>query len=315
MIQDTNAYIPARVTAVHRERYAVLTARGEGFARLKAAAYRDAGTRDLPTVGDYVDLIDNEQGDGLIVATHPRRSLFTRKLPGTSVREQAVAANFDEVFVLVSLNRDFSPRRIERYAALSWQSGATPVVVLTKRDLAGEISRQILEAAAAAPGADVCAVSACTGEGLPALFARLSPGKTVALLGSSGVGKSTLVNALAGQCLMKTGDIREEDARGRHTTTARQLLTLPMGAHVIDTPGMRELGLWDAEEGLREAFDDIEALARSCRFYDCAHRTEPGCAVRGAMEAGELDEKRLQSYEKLRREAARRERRKQRGRR
>ncbi len=308
MTEQNHGIIPARVTAVHRERYAVTCAQGALYARLKTAVYANAEALSYPTVGDMVDLLPNATGDSLIVGTHARKSLFARKTPGPTMGEQAVAANFDEVFILASLNRDFNPRRIERYAALAWQSGGTPVAVLTKLDLSPDPGPQLAAAYAAAPGTDVYAVSARTGEGLPALRERLSPGKMIVLIGSSGVGKSSLVNALAGETLMDVGDIREEDARGRHTTTHRQLLTLPSGALVIDTPGMRELGLWDAEEGLRDVFGDIDALACGCRFSDCAHGAEPGCAVKRAIEEGVLDAARLKSYEKLKREAARRRR-------
>lgn len=307
--QEPMAQTTALVTAVHRERYAVRHGDGtQGHARIKQAAYRDAPLQHLPTVGDRVTLLHNPAGDSLILGTLPRKSHFLRKLPNVSVGEQAVAANFDEVFILASLNQDFNPRRLERYAAQAWQSGGTPVIILTKADLAGDPAAQVADAYNAAPGVDVHVVSAVTGEGLDAVRTRLLPDRSVVLLGSSGVGKSSLVNALAGQMLMDTGDIREDDARGRHTTTHRQLLTLPNGAIIIDTPGMRELGLWDAEEGLKDAFGDIEALAVGCRFGDCAHKAEPGCAVKRAVEAGQLEAGRLRNYHRLQREAARRER-------
>lgn len=305
MTQETMTQT-ARVTAVHRERFELIGEEGPLFARLRQSAYRDVETREYPTVGDTVDILFNALGDSQIVRTHPRRSHFLRKLPGKTVGEQAVAANFDEVFILASLNYDFNPRRIERYTALAWQSGGAPVVVLTKLDLVEDASRQLFEAHAAAPGAEVYAVSAHTGDGMEALRERLAPGKTIVLLGSSGVGKSSLVNALAGEALMEIGDIREDDSRGRHTTTYRQMISLPSGVDVIDTPGMRELGLWDAEEGVKEAFEDIDALAKACRFSDCAHEAEPGCAVKRAIEEGELDAARLKSYHKLLREAERR---------
>lgn len=305
-MNKTETLMSARVTAVHRDRFAITGERGEGFARLKLGAYQSAEARDYPTVGDMVDILYNPQGDSQIIATHPRRSQFLRKVAGKTYGEQAVAANFDEVFIVASLNRDFNVRRIERYAALAWQSGGTPVIILTKLDLVADAAAQIHETMQAAPGAEVYAVSAHTGEGMEGLRARLSPGKVIALLGSSGVGKSSLVNALAGEILMDVGDVREEDARGRHTTTHRQMLALPVGVHIIDTPGMRELGLWDAEEGVKAAFDDIETLAAGCRFSDCRHGTEPGCAVRQAIAEGTLEEARLKSFEKLQREAERR---------
>lgn len=299
----------ARIAAVFRERYQLATDAGEAYARLKAGAFQGVDARAYPTVGDWVEIIPNPLGDAWITAVAPRKSLFMRKLPGKSVGEQAVAANFDDVLIVTSLNQDFSGRRIERYVALAWQSGGTPVIVLTKRDLATAETAASYESAAqeAAPFVDVLTVSAHTGEGLDALRERLSQGQTAALLGSSGVGKSSLVNALLGCDRMHVAEIREDDARGRHTTTHRQLITLPTGACIIDTPGMRELGLWDANEGVAAAFDDIESLSALCRFSDCAHDAEPGCAVKQAIEEGALDAGRLRSYHKLQREAARRQ--------
>lgn len=199
-----------------------------------------------------------------------------------------MAANFDTVFILQSLNHDFNERRLERYVTLAWQSGAVPAVVLTKADLTQDSAEARRRAERLAAGVGVFAVSAKTGEGLAALDGYLRPGKTVVFLGSSGVGKSSLLNALAGEELMETGGIREDDSRGRHTTTHRQLFRLDSGAMVIDTPGMRELGMWDVSEGLSEAFTDVQALLGRCRFSDCRHQQEPGCAVREALETGVL---------------------------
>jgi ribosome biogenesis GTPase len=207
------------------------------------------------------------------------------------------------------MNADFNARRLERYLATAWQSGAEPVVVLTKADLADDPQAAIAEAEAVAFGAPVLAVSAVTGAGMAALAAYLKPAETAVLVGSSGVGKSSLVNALAGETLMATAAIREDDARGRHTTTHRELIRLPSGALVLDTPGMRELGLVDADEGLSTTFEDIEALAEACRFGDCGHTNEPGCAVREALETGALDAGRWKSFQKLQRELAHQQRR------
>ncbi len=293
---------PARITAVHKDRFAIVTEWGEGYARVKGSAYYD-GREPYPTVGDFVAIEHNPTGDSRILRTLPRRTWFSRRSPDPTRGEQAVAANFDYVLILQSLNQNFNPNRLERYMALAWESGAQPVVVLTKLDLVGNAFDQILRAELAAPGAAVHAVSTKTGEGLGALRPYLQPGKTLVFLGSSGVGKSSLVNALAGTELMATGAIREEDGRGRHTTTHRQLLMLPQGCMIIDTPGMRELGMWDAAAGIGEAFPEIEPLLGKCRFRDCAHGAEPGCAIRTAIDLGELEEARWLRYCQLQRES------------
>jgi len=299
---------PARVTAVHRDRYEVVTEHGPRHARLKSGVYFGAGGTpadvDFPTVGDAVTLQLVPDGDSLITATLPRTSYFSRRDPDQGRGEQAVAANFDHCLIVASLNRDFNLRRIERYLAHAWDSGAVPVVVLTKADLVDTADAQVRATLQIADFADVIAVSTVTGVGLDRLARHLRPGTTAVLLGSSGVGKSTLVNALAGAEVMATSAIREDDARGRHTTTHRQLLMLPSGALVIDTPGMRELGMWDAGEGLSRAFADVEdLLERGCRFSDCRHTSEPGCAVTEAIADGDLARARWDSYLKLQREA------------
>ena len=290
--------LPARITAQHKERYEIVCPRGRTFARLKAGAYYGSGAL-FPTVGDYVMVKEVENGDALILSTLPRSSCFSRRAPGPVPREQAIAANFDYVFILQSMNRNFNLRRLERYLALAWQSGATPVVVLTKADLTEDRAAFLAQAESAAPGVPVHAVSARTGEGMAALAPYLQPGKTLVFLGSSGVGKSSLVNALAGEEVMAVGGIREADGRGRHTTTHRQLIRLKGGVLIIDTPGMRELGMADASEGLENTFADVEALLGKCRFSDCRHEREPGCAIRAAIASGELDAARWESYRKL----------------
>ncbi len=297
--------IPARVTAVHKERFAIVCEAGECFARLKASTYYNDRTEDFPTTGDFVLIRYNESGDSVITRTLPRRAYFARRSPEFGRGEQAVAANFDSVFIMQSLNFDFNPKRLERYLALSWQSGAIPVVILTKSDLVEDCETQLLEAQRVASGVDVFAISAKTGAGIDALGAYLSPGKTIVLLGSSGVGKSSFVNALSGENVMSVNSIREDDSKGRHTTTHRQLILLDSGVMVIDTPGMRELGMWEAEEGLGEAFSDVEQFLGQCRFSDCRHETEPGCAVKAAIARGELSQKRWESYQKLQREVSR----------
>ncbi len=307
-VPDTNARpgIPARVTAQHKDRYEIVCEHGRTHARLKTKEYY-AGSELFPTAGDYVMIDYIENGDSRILSTLPRRTFFARWAPGTIPGEQAVAANFDYVFVLQSMNQNFNLRRLERYLTLAWQSGATPVVVLTKADLAEDAEAWLARAARAAGSAEIRAVSARTGYGLDGLGKYLQPGRTLVFLGSSGVGKSSLVNALAGEELMAEGGIRLRDGRGRHTTTHRELIRLPDGALIIDTPGMRELGMWEAEEGLTDAFADVEQFLGQCRFSDCRHEREPGCAVRAALQSGELDSARWESYQKLHAEAADRE--------
>ena len=222
-------------------------------------------------------------------------------------RDQAVAANFDYVFIMQSLNLDFNPKRLERYLTLAWQSGATPVILLTKADMVEDYWDYLSQVERVAMGVNTHVVSAHTGYGLNRLNAYLQPGKTVVFLGSSGVGKSSLVNALAGEPVMVVKAIREDDSKGRHTTTHRQLIRLKSGVMIIDTPGMRELGMWDVSEGLADAFEDVEKHLGRCRFSDCKHEKEPGCAIRAAISAGELEPARWESYRKLKEEAVDRE--------
>ena len=294
--------VPARITAQHKERYEIICPHGFTYARLKAGAYY-AGEALFPTVGDYVMVSEVENGDSLILSTLSRRSFFARRAPGSAPKEQAIAANFDFVFILQSMNQNFNLRRLERYLTLARQSGAVPVIVLTKADLTQERASFLAQAESVASGVPVHAVSARTGDGLGALEAYLKPGKTLVFLGSSGVGKSSLVNALAGEEVMATAAIREGDSKGRHTTTHRQLIRLKSGVLIIDTPGMRELGMAEASEGLKSTFEDVERYLGKCRFSDCRHDREPGCAVRAAIAAGELDEARWESYRKLQSEA------------
>ena len=294
--------IPARVTAVHKERYEIVCAHGITHARLKTREYF-VDTQDFPTAGDFVMIQYIDNGDSLILATLPRRTCFSRREPGPIPRDQAVAANFDYVFIMQSLNQDFNPKRLERYLTLAWQSGATPVILLTKADLVEDYWDYLTQVERVALGVNTHVVSAHTGQGLSRLNAYLQPGKTVVFLGSSGVGKSSLVNALAGQELMAVSAIREDDSKGRHTTTHRQLIRLDSGVMVIDTPGMRELGMWDASEGLVDAFADVEKYLGRCRFSDCHHESEPGCAIKAAISAGELDPMRWESYQNLKEEA------------
>ena len=294
--------IPARVTAVHKERYEIVCQHGITHAKLKTKEYY-VNTQDFPTAGDFVMVNYIENGDSQITATLPRRTFFSRREPGPIPREQAVAANFDYVFIMQSLNQDFSPKRLERYLTLAWQSGATPVILLTKADLVEDYWDYLTQVERVAAGVNIHVVSAHTGYGLPRLNAYLLPGTTVVFLGSSGVGKSSLVNALAGEEIMAVSAIREDDSKGRHTTTHRQLIRLKSGVMIIDTPGMRELGMWDVSEGLADAFADVEQFLGRCRFSDCKHEREPGCAIKAAIAAGELELSRWESYQKLREEA------------
>lgn len=299
---DHQPGIPARIVAQHKERYEIVCLHGMTFARLKTKEYY-MGEELFPTVGDYVMINYLENGDSQILSTLPRRTCFFRREPGPIPRDQAVAANFDWVFLLQSMNQNFNPARLERYLTLAWQSGATPVVVLTKADLTDSPADYLARAAKAAPGVDVHAISTRTGFGMETLRPYLQGGKTLVFLGSSGVGKSSLVNALAGEEIMTVSGIRETDSRGRHTTTHRQLTRLSNGVLIIDTPGMRELGMAEAAEGLSETFSDVEQYLGRCRFRDCRHQREPGCAVKAAIAAGDLDPARWERYRKLRDEA------------
>ena len=294
--------IPARVTAVHKERYEIVCEHGTIHARLKTKEYY-VDTQDFPTTGDFVMINYIPNGDSQIIATLPRRTYFSRREPGPIPRDQAVAANFDYVFIMQSLNLDFNPKRLERYLTLAWQSGATPVILLTKADLVENYWDYLTQVERVAAGVNTHVVSAHTGYGLERLNAYLQPGKTVVFLGSSGVGKSSLVNALAGEEIMTVNGIREDDSKGRHTTTHRQLIRLKSSVMIIDTPGMRELGMWDISEGLGDAFADVEQFIGKCRFSDCRHESEPGCAIKAAIATGELDAERWESYRKLSEEA------------
>ena len=294
--------IPARVTAVHKERYEIVCAHGITHARLKTREYF-VDSQDFPTTGDFVMINYIDNGDSQIIATLPRKTFFSRREPGPIPRDQAVAANFDYVFIMQSLNLDFNPKRLERYLTLAWQSGATPVILLTKADLVEDYWDCLTQVERVAAGVNVHVVSAHSGYGLPRLNTYLQPGNTVVFLGSSGVGKSSLVNALAGEDIMSVSAIREDDSKGRHTTTHRQLIRLKSGVMIIDTPGMRELGMWDVSEGLADAFTDVEAFLGKCRFSDCKHEREPGCAIKAALASGQLDMGRWESYQKLKEEA------------
>lgn len=299
--------VPGRVSIQHRGAWDVLTDEGETRARLPGRARHNAESlADLPAVGDWVALDRSEQGAPAIRAVLPRRTKFSRRAahdPGSeATREQVVAANVDVVFVVASLADDLNLRLLERYLTLAWESGARPVILLTKADLVPDPDTLVAEVSGIGDVA-VHALSSRSGHGLDAVRSYLAPGITAALLGPSGVGKSTLVNTLAGEKLLATGSLRD-DGSGRHTTTHRQLIILPEGGLLVDNPGMRELHLWLADEGLDEAFEDIVELAGQCRFSDCRHEGEPGCEVKAALEDGRLDRARWESYRELQHELA-----------
>jgi ribosome biogenesis GTPase / thiamine phosphate phosphatase len=292
--------VPARVAGQARNLYRLWSETAEWSAEVSGRLRFD-GT--LPAVGDWV-LVNSPRGDGRAIVHRVlrRQSRISRKAAGGRVEEQVLAANVDTIFLVTSLNRDFNARRIERALTVAWESGARPVVLLSKADLTADAAPWREQAAAMAVGVPVLVTSAITGDGLDEIRQHLSPGSTAVLVGSSGVGKSTLVNALLGGATLRTAAVREHDDRGRHTTTSRQMLRVAGAGLLIDTPGLRELQLWDSAAGLGQAFADVEAAGARCHFADCRHESEPGCAVRQAVEAGLLDPERVQSYHKLRRE-------------
>lgn len=297
-------YEAARVTAEQRGQYEVAGEAWEGTALVSGKFRNEAASReDFPAVGDWVALKQSEDGGlGIIHAVLPRASVFLRKAVGRATEAQVIAANVDTVLLVSGLDGDFNLRRIERYVTLAWESGATPVVVLNKADLCEDVEARVHEVAAVACGVEIVPLSAVRGDGIDRVRALLQPGRTVALLGSSGVGKSTLTNLLLGEARMETTAVREDDSRGRHTTSHRELFVAPSGGMIIDTPGMRELHLWGKEDGLDHAFNDVAQLAEGCRFRDCRHEQEPGCAVRAALESGTLDTGRWEGYLKIQRE-------------
>ncbi len=297
---------PARVVAQHRDRCATTGEMGDLLAEVSGRFRHQADDASgYPTVGDWVALEPFAQHRGLIHAVLERRSAFVRKAAGKTTEAQVVAANVDVVFIVTGLDGDFSVRRIERYLTAAWDSGAAPVIVLNKSDLRRDLAEVIANVEDVCLGTPVTAVSARDGSNVDSLIGFIGPGKTAALIGSSGAGKSTLINRLLGRDRLPTGPVRESDGRGRHITSRRELIALPDGGLLIDTPGMRELQLWAEKESLAGAFEDVEGIAAHCRFPDCRHESEPGCAVREALENGRLDEGRVGSFLKQRRELER----------
>lgn len=307
---DENKTI-ARITATHKDRYEIACNNGKGFAQIKRGFYYDNPNSMYPTTGDFVLIEWNDTGDSMIYETLKRQSSFSRTASSSdrthelhNQHEQLVAANFDYVFIMQSLNSNFNTNRIERYLSLAWSSGGIPVVVLTKSDLVSNVEEYIAKVKNVAFGIDVYAVSCVAKDGIEDIKKYFLKGNTIVFLGSSGVGKSTLVNTLYGEEVMKTSEIRENDSRGRHTTTSRNLIMLPNGAMIIDTPGMRELGMWDAEEGISKTFQDIGQYMGQCKYSDCTHTNEPGCKILEAIENGEISSERFEQYLKLQKESA-----------
>ncbi|MBI4886391.1 MAG: ribosome small subunit-dependent GTPase A [Acidobacteria bacterium] len=301
---------PARVAIEFNYLYRVWTADGEVVSTVSGRLkHRVTSRSELPAVGDWVALRKRAgHATGTIVAVLPRRSAFSRRMAGAVTEAQVAAANVDVVFIVMGLDRDFSLRRLERYLLLAHESGAAPVVLLTKPDLSGQVGTQVEAVEAIAGSVPIHVVNPKANTGLDLVAASLTSGRTGALLGSSGVGKSTIINRLVGEDIQKTREVRKSDSRGRHTTTHRELVALPGGGLIIDTPGMRELQLWDVDEAVRETFGDIDALAATCHFTNCRHRDEPRCAVKAAVAEGRLPADRLESYLGLQGELAAHER-------
>lgn len=307
-IQTAHLEQIARIITVQKNKYRIFDGQQEYLAHLSGTFLNEVkSTIDFPTVGDWVQVkkLPQEQ-KAVIERLLPRKSQFIRQAAGSKMEAQVVAANIDLVLIVTSLNHDFNVRRIERYMLAAYESGASPVIVLTKRDMCSEdeVVNKISQVMDVAIGVPVVSISSITGAGIEDLVTYLSPGKTAVLLGSSGVGKSTLLNVLLNKEVQQTEAVRDSDSKGRHTTTHREMFLLANGAILIDTPGMRELQLWDGEDSVESTFGDIEDFAAACRFQDCQHDTEPGCRVKAAVNSGELSEERFHSYKKLQREVA-----------
>lgn len=302
--QFQDGYTVGRVAVEQKNTYILYTELGELSAEVSGKMRHQAfGRQDFPAVGDWVSISQIEgESRAIIQNILPRKSKFSRKTVGAVTDEQIVATNIDTVFLVSGLDKDFNKRRIERYLILVWESGANPVIVLNKADLCDEVEQRQAQVEAIASGVPIVVLSAVENKGLDGLIPYLGTGQTVALIGSSGVGKSTITNQLVGQDIQSVQSVRLGDNRGRHTTTHRELIILPSGGLLIDTPGMREVQMWAGADGLQETFADIESLATVCRFRNCKHEKEPGCAVQQALLDGTLDEERLKNYQKLQQE-------------
>lgn len=302
ILQD-NQLTPARILSQEKGFYRIISDKGKKLAEVSGKfQFQTTVSSDYSAVGDFVLVNWNESGNSAIIESLlPRKSAFIRKAAGGSQQEQVVAANIDIVFLCMALNNDFNLRRMERYISIAWDSGAMPVVVLTKSDLCDDLEQKLAEVSTIAFGVDVLVTTSTEENGYEELLPFISEGKTIAFIGSSGVGKSTLINRLLGKELLKTNGLRNDD-KGRHTTTHRELFLLPSGGMVIDTPGMREFGMWDNDTGIERTFMDIEELAAQCKFRNCTHTNEPGCAIQKALTTGKLEINRWQSYQKLKAE-------------
>ncbi len=294
---------PARILAQEKGFYRIITEKGERLAEVSGKfRFKTIAFSEYPAVGDFVMVNWNRSGHSAVIeALLPRKSVFIRKAAGNIQREQVVAANIDTIFLCMALNNDFNLRRLERSVSIAWDSGAVPVIVLTKSDLCEDLENRLSEVSSVAFGVDILVTTSIEENGYKELLPFISAGKTTAFIGSSGVGKSTLINRLLGKEYLKTNGLRNDD-KGRHTTTRRELFLLPSGGMVIDTPGMREFGMWDNDTGIEKTFKDIEMLAFQCKFCNCTHTNEPGCAIQKALETGELQIDRWRSYQKLKAE-------------
>lgn len=293
-------YEPARILVQEKGMYIIATNRGEKHAVVSGKFMHEAAeVADYPAVGDFVMVSNSgDGGNAIIHKVLNRKSIFTRRAAGTSRQEQVVCANVDRVLICMSLNNDFNIRRLERYLSIAWESGAKPVIVLTKSDLCDDLDSAKNQAASVAFGVDIVVTSSVIEDGMSDIMPYIRTGETAAFIGSSGVGKSTIMNYLIGDSVIATNGLRNDD-KGRHTTTHRELRLLDNGAMVIDTPGMREIGMWGSEDGIDEAFQDVEEFSSLCRYADCTHTSEPGCAVIEAIEEGALSIERLNAYRKL----------------